>query len=543
MKLRFDSSPGLPRRTSVALALLAATAALPASLPATQARANPLDLPGWDLVFNDEFEGTSVDTSKWLVMDRRDSFNNEKQYYHPDQVTVSGGNLVLTAIDTPRQGKAYQSGLIDSHEQWSLGRFEARIDLPTSQGMWPAFWLLPDTAQVPWPSGGEIDIMENRGSEPHGVSSAYHWGPDFFGREFVFSEYGARNPDGSPVNYHDSFHTYAVEWDPGVLRFYVDGVNYHTVTSAQAEIFDTAKSIILNLAVGGDFGGDPNGSTVWPQEMLVDYVRVWQRPEGFVPPVKVVLDNPGFDDAGGSLSSWTAFGDTGGNVSASSEASLNGGSALKLYGQFDGGINFSGVYQNIEVSEGDLVRAEASAFTPSWDSIEGTANQAVMKIEFYSVLDGEFGSAGYLGASSELLLNGSSLEDAWLDFMLEAEAPAGAAEARLVFLFAQPSNQGGAVWVDSALLGVVAPPTLPGDANADEVVDLLDFDVLSANFGFGAGGGQGRGDFNGDGFTNLLDFDILSANFGTAAAPATVPEPAGLTALVAGILAAARRRR
>ncbi|MEM9295252.1 MAG: family 16 glycosylhydrolase [Planctomycetota bacterium] len=531
----------MPHRLNRSLCLLtvSALALAAAGLPA---HANPLDLPDWELVFNDEFDGASIDTSKWLVLDRRDSFNNEKQYYHPDQVTVSNGNLVLTAIDTPRQGKAYQSGLIDSHEQWSYGRFEASINLPTSQGMWPAFWLLPDTAEVPWPSGGEIDIMENRGSHPHTVSSAYHWGPDFFGRQFIFSEYSAQNPDGSPVNYHDSFHTYAVEWEENSLKFFVDDVNYHTITGGQAEIFDTAKSIILNLAVGGDFGGDPDGSTVWPQEMLVDYVRVWQRPEGYVAPTKVLLDNPGFDDNGGSLSGWTAFGNSNGNVSASNQVALDGTSSLKLFGQSNDDTNFSGAFQSIEVAEGDLVRAEASAFTPSWDSIVGTSNQTILRIEFYSETGADFGSSGYLGATAETLLNGSSLEDLWQDFSLEVEAPAGAVEARLAFLFFQPNDQAGAVWIDQTFLGVVTPSLLPGDANGDGVVDLLDFDILAQNFGRGAGIGPSGGDFNSDAFVNLLDFDILAQSFGSASA-ASVPEPASLAVLLAGALAAGRRRR
>ena len=131
------------------------------------------DVPGWQLFWHDEFEGTTLNTTNWTALDRQDSFNNEKQYYWHDQVKVAGGNLQLTAINQPRGNKQYQSGLVTSNALFGQGRFEARVDLPTTQGMWPAFWLNPN--QVQWPLGGEIDILENRGSQPTIVSSAFHW--------------------------------------------------------------------------------------------------------------------------------------------------------------------------------------------------------------------------------------------------------------------------------------------------------------------------------------------------------------------------------
>lgn len=237
------------------------------------------DVPGWNLVWHDEFEGTALDESKWEALDRRDSYNNEKQYYHPDQVVVADGMLQITAIDQPRDGKDYQSGIITSREIFGPGRFEARVDLPTSQGMWPAFWL--NANHVPWPRGGEIDILENRGSQPGLTSSAYHWqtnpGPCCGQHQYVYDEYTAADA-GEPVDFHAGFHTFAVEWDDSLLRFFVNGDLYFSVTETpNRPIFETAKNIIVNLAVGGDFGGDPNGSTVWPQTMYVDYVRYWNR--------------------------------------------------------------------------------------------------------------------------------------------------------------------------------------------------------------------------------------------------------------------------
>lgn len=248
------------------------------------------DVPGWQLFWHDEFEGTTLNTTNWTALDRQDSFNNEKQYYWHDQVKVSGGNLQLTAINQARGNKQYQSGLVTSNAIFGQGRFEARVDLPTTQGMWPAFWL--NANQVQWPLGGEIDILENRGSEPTIVSSAFHWqknpGPCCGSHQYVSRNYTATS-GGNPVNFTTGFHTYTVEWDKNPstnaneIRFYVDGNQYFAVTqnSAMSDAnFTTAKNIILNLAVGGDFGGDPNGTTIFPQTMLVDYVRIWHRPSG-----------------------------------------------------------------------------------------------------------------------------------------------------------------------------------------------------------------------------------------------------------------------
>jgi beta-glucanase (GH16 family) len=237
------------------------------------------NLPGWQLLMNDEFDGTSLNDTLWEALDRQDSFNNEKQYYLPEQVTVADGNLQITATDERLANKAYRSGLITSQALYGPGRFEARIDLPTTQGMWPAFWL--NANDVPWPQGGEIDILENRGSQPLLTSSAYHWqtdpGPCCDQHQYVFQEYTA-NEGGNPVNFHDGFHTYAVEWEETQLRYYVDGNLYFTVNENGAlPIVETPKNIIVNLAVGGDFGGDPDGSTVFPQTMLIDYVRVWVK--------------------------------------------------------------------------------------------------------------------------------------------------------------------------------------------------------------------------------------------------------------------------
>jgi beta-glucanase (GH16 family) len=241
------------------------------------------DVPGWQLFWHDEFDGTTLNTTNWTALDRQDSFNNEKQYYWHDQVKVSGGNLQITAINTPRANKLYQSGLITSNALYGQGRFEARIDLPTTQGMWPAFWMNPN--QVQWPLGGEIDIMENKGSEPTVVSSAFHWQKDpgqCCGQHRSVAHRYSTTSGGQPVNFTTGFHTYAAEWDSKGIRFFLDGTlvfnaNKDTVENTKgAWIYDHPFYIILNLAIGGDWPGAVDATTPFPSQMLVDYVRVYQ---------------------------------------------------------------------------------------------------------------------------------------------------------------------------------------------------------------------------------------------------------------------------
>lgn len=236
--------------------------------------AEVFDLPGWKLVWHDEFDGPEIDTTAWEILNLRDSHNNEKQYYLADNVAITDGMLRITATNEPMDGKSYRSGRLWTHAGWTHGRFESRAKLPATQGMWPAIWLLP--RDISWPSGGEIDIMENRGSEPNQVSSAYHWGENSSKHQYVSHHHQSHDANGESINFHDSYHIYAVEWEPNTIRFYVDGVLHYTVTGKDAPIHDTSMSVVLNLAVGGFFGGDPDATTVFPQELSIDYVRVWQ---------------------------------------------------------------------------------------------------------------------------------------------------------------------------------------------------------------------------------------------------------------------------
>jgi beta-glucanase (GH16 family) len=235
--------------------------------------------PPWQLVWSDEFDGAALDTTKWAI-DTGNGFGTGQQDYdtaRPDNVSVAGGQLVLTALSESYQGASYTSGRIESNGHFSqaYGRFEASIQLPQGQGMWPAFWLLGDDyAQVGWPQCGEIDVMENRGADPTTVYGSLH-GPGGDNHVAAYALPGS-------TSFADGLHQFAVEWEPGEVRWYVDGQLYATLSSdtfprSQPWVFDHPFFIVLDLAVGGQFGGNVNASTAFPQAMRVDYVRVYSR--------------------------------------------------------------------------------------------------------------------------------------------------------------------------------------------------------------------------------------------------------------------------
>jgi beta-glucanase (GH16 family) len=508
-----------------------------------QASSAALASPGWDLVWNDEFEGTAVDPAKWTKEVTNQPHNNEQQAYTADQVTVSNGNMVITSENIPTNGKPYRSGRVHSNFTKQYGRWEVRADLPTSKGLWPAIWLLPNTNQYPWPSQGEIDIMENRGQQPHLTSSAYHWGTNQpFNHQFRFSEQTMAR-FGQPVNFHDSFHTYAVEWDATKVRFYVDDVHHWTLYNADTNGFLGNQSApmwtMLNTAVGGDFlgpGGQPDATTVWPQQFLIDYVRILDRNDD---PLR--FRNGGFEKNDGSLAGWSTFGNrvNTNNVSLHNEAAKTGDASLKIFGQSAGGTNFSGVSQGITVSPGDSVEASAFSFMRSQDALAaGTSVQ--MKIEFYSDFGGRHGTPSLLDEVVATIANPSTQRDQWRPHELSAVAPAGVVEARLAFVFTQSAAYGGgALHIDDVTFRNVNLPSV-ADANGDGVVDGADMMLWQQNVGAADPSGPEQGDFNFDGAVDGADLDVWKeqsqggapANQG---ASAQLPEPAATSLTLTGM--------
>lgn len=204
--------------------------------------------------------------------------NNELQYYtdRPENIVVENGMLKITAIQEQYMGSGFTSARITTKGKFEqkYGRFEARMKLPSGKGFWPAFWMLGNNIDsVSWPQCGEIDIMENKGSQPVTISGAVH-GPDYFGGSSIFKSYSFLN---SRVD--TEFHVYGIEWGPNYVNFYVDNVLYNQITPNKVTgewVFNSNPFyMLLNLAVGGSFDGAPNSQTRFPQTMLVDYVRVY----------------------------------------------------------------------------------------------------------------------------------------------------------------------------------------------------------------------------------------------------------------------------
>jgi beta-glucanase (GH16 family) len=243
----------------------------------------------WKLSWSDEFngpDGAAPDPAKWgLVSGGKNYANKELEQYtvRAENVHQEHGNLVITARREAFTGadgipREYTSARLQTKGKFEqkYGRFEARIKIPQGQGMWPAFWLLgSDVTTADWPACGEIDIMENVGYEPGKVHGSLH-GPGYSGDSPLTGAYSL--PAGS--KFSDSYHVFAVEWDASAIHFYVDDHLYETQTpdsipSSKQWAFDHPFFILLNLAVGGQWPKDPDASTQFPQQMLVDYVRVY----------------------------------------------------------------------------------------------------------------------------------------------------------------------------------------------------------------------------------------------------------------------------
>jgi beta-glucanase (GH16 family) len=256
----------------------------------------------YELVWSDEFDGAVLNQDNWEVQvgnDSDDGFpgwgNNELQYYTADNITLADGNLVIEARagDSPDAAFDYTSGRIRSQGkvEFTFGRIEASIQVPPGVGLWAAFWLL-GTEPGPyggWAAKGEIDILESFGGNDPFAQGALHYGMGFPQNQFVAKDYRDIDPT-------DGFHQYAVEWDVEQVRWYIDGVHYFTVRAesywnyyyqSQAEgfaaggdsaPFDQNQHIIMNMAVGGNLPGDPSDPSVFPAQMLVDYVRLYQCP-------------------------------------------------------------------------------------------------------------------------------------------------------------------------------------------------------------------------------------------------------------------------
>jgi beta-glucanase (GH16 family) len=270
---------------------------------------------GWKLTWSDEFDGTTIDAKKW-AFDRGTGYespenkawvagwgNNELEFYTPrtENAYLKGGMLHIKAIKEAYKGSQYTSARLKTKGLFSqkYGRFEFRAQLPTGKGIWPAIWMLPAEEKYGgWAASGEIDIVEARGQEPSKVLGTLHYGSRWPANTHTGKDYVL--PDKGTIA---DFHVYALEWEPGEMRWYVDGHCYQTqnfwwscsdrdgpkgvVPTDESELnpwpapFDQPFSLVLNVAVGGQFLGNPDKTTTFPAEMVIDYVRVYEKAGGY----------------------------------------------------------------------------------------------------------------------------------------------------------------------------------------------------------------------------------------------------------------------
>lgn len=270
--------------------------------------AHAADAKNWKLVWSDEFTSGALDRAKWdFQLGGHGWGNNELEYYtdRTDNAYVKDGMLHIRAAKERFENRDYTSARLYSKGRYSkrYGRFEWRAKLPLGKGLWPALWLMPEQSVYGgWPASGEIDVMEARGQEPNKVLGTIHFGSSAPRNVHIGEDYIL--PGGGSIA---DFHEYALEWEPGVFRWYVDGKLYETRRwwwscskkeswrgrnpRDMSEVnpwpapFDQPFHMIMNLAVGGNFLGNPDAATPFPAEMVVDYVRVYDKVGGYGQPL------------------------------------------------------------------------------------------------------------------------------------------------------------------------------------------------------------------------------------------------------------------
>ncbi|MEK6701309.1 MAG: glycoside hydrolase family 16 protein [Planctomycetota bacterium] len=446
------------------------TIAMAAGLPAIA----QVDPAGWVPSFADEFSGSSLDGSKWFAQNVAWPYNAESEFYRPQNVTVGGGLCTITSLLQSYGGRPYTSGRIETGGRFNqlFGKFEFRAKLPRGKGIWPALWLLPDGM---WPP--EIDVMELLGDNPNKVYFTNHWGTwpnvSSFGTNLVGPDFSA------------DFHTFGVEWWPDRLDFSVDG----TIRSTHRNgVPRTAMSLIMNTAVGGQWPGYPDATTVFPQLLQVDWVRVYKR----------LLMNESFEDpgpgAGGPLYYWTKFG----QAYNDTNAPRTGQRTAKLFGNFTGSFNNSGIYQDVPATPGSRWRASSYWLTRSADAIAG-ANTTAINIEFRSA------AGTLLSYQSTPAIDASTIRDVYVRREVQAVAPPNTATVRVVLIFFQPAMAAGSAMIDDVELIPLAP--CPADFNQDFAVDFFDYDEFVTCFEGGSCPPGTSADFDADGTTDFFDYD------------------------------------
>lgn len=248
----------------------------------TSGYSTPETYPGRTLIWQDEFNSNTLNTSFWThEMGNNGGWgNNELQYYRPENTYFYDGKLIIEARQENFSGSQYTSSrmVTKGKKEFKYGRIDIRAALPKGKGIWPAFWMLGSNfAQAGWPACGEIDIMEMIGSQPGTTHGTVHYGTS----TATHQQRTASKTLANNALLADAFHVFSMEWEENRIRWYLDDVQFHEVTPAtlgagQPWPFNQNFFFIFNLAVGGNWPGSPDGSTIFPQRLVVDYVRVFQ---------------------------------------------------------------------------------------------------------------------------------------------------------------------------------------------------------------------------------------------------------------------------
>lgn len=352
-----------------------------------------LDSSKWNLVWSDEFPGDSVDTNKWSFTIGGGGFGNNEQQYYTDSTEnayIENGCLVLNAIQESNGEENYTSAKLSSTSSWTYGRYEFRAKLPGGTGLWPAIWMLPKDINVyggEWPICGEIDIMEYMGSDRDTVLGTLH-----YGNPWVYNT-GYYDINGS---FEDDFHDFVLEWLPGEFRWYVDGNLYQiqqdwysadsSGTYSYPAPFDQEFYLMLNLAVGGFFPGDPNPADWTSTKFYIDYVRVYEYGGDLTPdsgssstqtPNVNLLQNSDFttDYAG-----WTTWSENGAVFSVA-DSTLKADIYTTLPNTWS-----TQFYQNVDVYSSTTYRvsfrARSSVSRPITIGVEGVNNSTLFNSTF-----------------------------------------------------------------------------------------------------------------------------------------------------------------
>ncbi|MCU0787219.1 MAG: family 16 glycosylhydrolase [Verrucomicrobia bacterium] len=424
-------------------------------------RAEAQSLPGWTLVWSDEFDGPNIDLSKWShEVNGQGGGNNELQYYTARATNsfIENGKLVIQALKESYTGpdgtRDYTSARLRTLNKgdWKYGRFEIRARTPTGRGLWPAIWMLPtDWVYGGWAASGEIDIM----------------------------------PSG---NFASTFHTFAIEWETNAFRWYVDGLHYWTETNWYSTAapypapFNQRFHMLLNVAVGGNWPGPPDGSTVFPQRMEVDYVRVYTKG---APPVfsTNLLANPGFETG---TTGWTVNA-SGGTVVDSTAYARSGSSSLLLDNAGAAGWAAPQALQSFAASPGQVFNFQGYMRTPSTIT---DGSFGLLKVVFKDSggndlvpASAEIGNinTSFPGIESTPFLNGASPASQWVFTQAKGKAPAGTTQVLFFLLNVNPPGSATSMYLDDIEANLVGAPPLPVTLTATQVGNNIQISFPTQN--------------------------------------------------------------